>query len=154
MAIKPLTLSSTVSFCSEQYKQQFQIRSVSKTNHLTNRISFLGQPQESGFIISYEGSPITERRYMTLWSNTQRNLKELGFTTRFTAHQLRHTYATIAANSGTIPLKVLQGMMGHANFQTTMNTYADFDQDKIIESSRKLSTKFAVSAQKVAEKLQ
>ena len=41
--------------------------------------------------------------------------------------------------------------MGHASFQTTTNTYADFDRDKIIESSRTPSTEFIHPAQKVAE---
>ena len=62
---------------------------------------------------------------------------------RFTPHQLRHSYATIAANSGEIPPKVLQGMLGHANFATTMNIYAGLDNDKIRQSSSGLSAAYA-----------
>ena len=116
-------------------------------------IPYLGSPQETGFIISSGGEPITERQYMNLWNRILRELKKLGFTEHFTAHQLRHTYATVAANSGQIPIKVLQGMMGHANFQTTMNTYADFDAEKICENSRELGQKYAEMAQKVAGKM-
>lgn len=80
-----------------------------------------------------------------------RELKSLGIAFTFTAHQLRHTYATIAANSGTIPMKVLQGMLGHANFQTTMNIYADLDVDKMRVSSRELGAEYAKIREKVAE---
>ena len=79
-------------------------------------------------------------------------LKQLGFDETFTAHQLRHTYATVAANSGSIPIKVLQGMMGHANFQTTMNIYAHTDEEKIRQSSLELGEKYAEMARKVADK--
>ena len=76
--------------------------------------------------------------------NTEiRLLKEVGLEERFTAHQLRHTYATIAANSGNVPPKVLQGMLGHANFQTTMNIYAGLDNDRVRESSQGLSNEYA-----------
>lgn len=39
-------------------------------------------------------------------------------------HMLRHTFATrcIEAN---IPIEVLQGILGHANIQTTIDTYGD-----------------------------
>ena len=80
-----------------------------------------------------------------------RELKSLGVEFTFTAHQLRHTYATIAANSGTIPIKVLQGMLGHANFQTTMNIYADLDAEKMRQSSRELGVEYAKIREKVAE---
>lgn len=117
-------------------------------------IPYLGAPQQTGFIISNGGEPITERQYMNLWNRILRELRKLGFEEHFTAHQLRHTYATVAANSGQVPIKVLQGMMGHANFQTTMNTYADFDADKVYENSRALGQKYAEIAQKVAEEMQ
>ena len=80
-----------------------------------------------------------------------RELKSLGVAFTFTAHQLRYTYAAIAANYGTIPMKVLQGMLGHANFQTTMNIYADLDADKMRESSRELGAEYAKICEKVAE---
>ena len=106
-------------------------------------LPYLGTPKTQGFIINSDGHPLTERKYTIRWKRAMRELNALGFLTTFTAHQLRHTYATIAANSGTVPLKVLQGILGHANFQTTMNTYADFDADKMRESSRDLGAKYA-----------
>ena len=73
---------------------------------------YLGTPKTQGFIINSDGHPLTERKYIIRWKRAMRELSALGFTTTFTAHQLRHTYATIAANSGTVPLKVLQGILG------------------------------------------
>lgn len=70
----------------------------------------------------------------------------------FTAHQLRHSYATFAANRSAVASKALQGMLGHANFATTMNIYAGLDNVKIRQSSADwvlLTLKFA---KKVAEK--
>ena len=54
----------------------------------------------------------------------------------------------MAANSGDVTLKVLQDMMEHANFQTTMNTYAGLDADQMVANSRDLSTKYAEIASK------
>lgn len=97
-------------------------------------IPYLGIPQKSGFIINRDGQPLTERQLRNSWNALMKQLKSIGVA-RFTPHQLRHSYATIAANSGTIPPKVLQGMMGHANFATTMNIYASLDSESIRQSS-------------------
>jgi len=106
-------------------------------------IPFLGIRKESGFIIHCNGEPLSERQYRTRWKGIMRYLQAEGIEECFTAHQLRHTYATVAANSGNIPPKVLQGMLGHANFQTTMNIYAGLDADKVRESSQNLSGEYA-----------
>lgn len=115
-------------------------------------VVYLGVPQADGFIINSHGEPLTERMYRIRWGKLMRELKSFGIGFSFTAHQLRHTYATIAANSGMIPMKVLQGMLGHANFQTTMNIYADLDAEKMRESSRELGAEYAKIRKKVAEK--
>ena len=79
-------------------------------------------------------------------------IKEARFYRALYCTSARHTYATVAANSGEIPIKVLQGMMGHANFQTTMNTYADFDAYKVCEKSRELGLKYAEITKKLQER--
>ena len=47
---------------------------------------------------------------------------------RFSCHNLRHTFATRLCESG-INLKVIQEVLGHADFQTTMNVYTDATKD-------------------------
>lgn len=137
---------------SEKMKSKAANRTVSLWRDF---IPYLGEPKESGFIINSNNNPLTERQYMNRWNAIIKLLKTEGIENRFTAHQLRHTYATIAANSGNIPPKVLQGMLGHSNFQTTMNIYAGIDANKIKESSEQLHGEYAKlsneSCRKVAD---
>lgn len=46
---------------------------------------------------------------------------------RITLHGLRHSMAAVAAGEG-IPIKILQGLMGHAHYTTTADIYAHVDQ--------------------------
>lgn len=136
---------------SEKMKTAAANRTVSLWDEF---IPYLGEKKESGFIINCDGEPLTERMYRNRWDAIMKQLKEAGLNERFTAHQLRHTYATVAANSGQVPPKVLQGMLGHANFQTTMNIYAGLDAEKVRESSQNLGGQYtqikAKSCRKVA----
>lgn len=43
-------------------------------------------------------------------------------------HQLRHAYAKILYRAG-VDAKTAQGLLGHADIQTTMNIYTDFSDD-------------------------
>ena len=94
--------------------------------------SHKGKPEH--FVFSDDGgkTPLFEHRYTRLYKDYQR---DVGITA--TAHQLRHSYATIAVEEDVNP-KDLQNALGHADISTTMNVYA---------AARKRST------QKVAEKL-
>lgn len=114
-------------------------------------LPLLGTPQKSGFIVTGGENLLSERQYRNRWTALMKQFDALGLP-HFTAHQLRHTYATIAANSGNIPPKVLQGMLGHANFQTTMNIYADIDADRVRQSSQALSQEYARIASKSCSK--
>lgn len=138
---------------SEKMKSKAANRTVSIWDEF---IPYLGEKQESGFIINCNGDPLSEKQYMNRWNAIVKLLQKAGIENRFTAHQLRHTYATVAANSGNVPPKVLQGMLGHSNFQTTMNIYAGIDKDKVRESSHQLHGEYAKlsnkSCSKVADK--
>lgn len=54
---------------------------------------------------------------------------------RVTLHGLRHSMAAVAAGDG-ISIKILQGLMGHAHYQTTADIYAHVDQAPRIEAVR------------------
>lgn len=116
-------------------------------------IPYLGEKKDEGFIIHSNGSPLTEKQYMNRWNAIVKLLQKAGIDERFTAHQLRHTYATLAANSGNVPPKVLQGMLGHSNFQTTMNIYAGLDQEKVKTSSQELHAEYTKIASKNCRKI-
>lgn len=46
----------------------------------------------------------------------------------FSYHILRHTFATRLCESG-VNIKVIQDVLGHADFDTTMNVYTDATKD-------------------------
>ena len=55
-----------------------------------------------------------------------------------TAHDLRHTAASLAISSGANP-KVVQRMLGHSSAAMTLDTYADLfdsDMDSVAEKNR------------------
>lgn len=77
-----------------------------------------GKPDE--YIFSENGgkTPYKEMRYDRLMKKYQ---AETGVSC--TAHQLRKTYATIAA-AANVDVKVLQSLMGHSDIRTTLDIYA------------------------------
>lgn len=60
----------------------------------------------------------------TINSAVKRICKNAGITKPVNTHMLRHTFATRCIEAG-ISMPVLQKLMGHANIQTTINTYGD-----------------------------
>lgn len=76
---------------------------------------------ENDYIVSLDGkSLITKKQFTTLYGRYQR---EVGITC--TAHQLRHSFATIAFECG-VPVKSVQEILGHNQISTTMDLYTDF----------------------------
>lgn len=57
---------------------------------------------------------------------------------KFTAHAFRDTFATRALESGMHP-KTLQDILGHADFSTTMNTYAHSMESTRAEEMQKIA---------------
>lgn len=153
---KSIHLQRTVRFRNNQPEISTKMKTQSANRNVSlweSLIPYLGEPQKTGLIINHDGKPLTERQYRLRWDAIQKALKEAGVEKSFTAHQLRHTYATVAANSGDVPLKVLQGLLEHENFQTTMNTYASTDTDQMLIGSGKISEKYAEIAERVAAKV-
>lgn len=90
------------------------------------------------YIFSDTGDkPLTNRRYITLYTKFQ---KETGV--ECTAHQLRHSFATIAFECG-VPLKSVQEILGHKQISTTMDIYTDFRKKSVSDAADILNKKFA-----------
>ncbi len=53
-------------------------------------------------------------------------------------HQLRHAYAKLLYRAGVDP-KTAQSLLGHADIQTTMNIYTDFDEEMTKKGGRLLN---------------
>lgn len=90
------------------------------------------------FIFSEDGgkTPLRNKRYQKLFTDYA---KEVGITC--TAHQLRHSYATIAVEEDVNP-KDLQNALGHADITTTMNIYAEARKKSVEKVASKLNARF------------
>lgn len=96
----------------------------------------IGSPEE--YIISDDGvHPLTERRYTTLLSHFH---KATG--TTCTAHQIRHSFATIAIAQG-INAKTVQEILGHRQISTTLDIYTDLRERSIRIAEDALNAAFS-----------
>lgn len=55
------------------------------------------------------------------------------------AHQLRHSFATIAFECG-LPPKTVQEILGHKQLSTTMDLYTDFRKRAFDEAAKLLNS--------------
>lgn len=90
------------------------------------------------FIFSDDGgkTPLRNKRYHKHYADYS---KEVGISC--TAHQLRHSYATIAVEEDVNP-KDLQNALGHADITTTMNIYAEARKKSVEKVAEKLNSRF------------
>lgn len=63
---------------------------------------------------------------------------------RITLHGLRHSMAAVAAVEG-IPIKVLQEMMGHAQYSTTADVYAHVDRTAVRRAGRTVAARLEIA---------
>ena len=68
-------------------------------------------------------TPLTKTAIRRRWETY---CKDIGY--NFNGHQLRHAYAKLLYRAGVDP-KTAQALLGHSNFQTTMNIYTEFDEE-------------------------
>lgn len=87
------------------------------------------------FVISEDGgkNPLSAKQYNRRLKEYQ---KETGI--ECTAHQLRHSFATMCFEAG-LPDKVVQHMIGHANISTTKDIYTDLRKGMLEKAAESLT---------------
>ena len=120
--------------CVKPPKTDSGIRVVPLLQILSNRL----KRGDKGYVFSEDGgkNPYRKKRYDLLWRDYCR---DVGI--NCTAHQLRHSYATIAVEEGVAP-KDLQNAMGHADITTTMNVYAEARKKSVDKVADILNQKY------------
>lgn len=63
---------------------------------------------------------------------------------RISIHGLRHTMAAVAASDG-VPIKILQQIMGHAQFSTTADVYAHVDRTALRGAALQIATRLEIA---------
>ncbi len=96
---------------------------------LYNELQRYGDMPKEHFVFG-DAKPLSEKKYRYLYKKFQ---KETGVTA--TAHQLRHSYATLAVESQ-IPADVLAAIFGHRDITTTLNLYSEVREKRIIAAGK------------------
>ena len=103
---------------------------------LKEKLNKINNNDPEAFVFSDDGKkPLTNRRYITLYNNYK---KATGVTC--TAHQLRHSFATIAFENNISP-KIVQEILGHKQLSTTLDIYTDFRKSHIKDITSMLNEK-------------
>ena len=68
----------------------------------------------------------------------KKSITRVGIERHIRVHDLRHTAASLALLKG-IPEKVVQEMLGHSHYSTTMDIYSHVDQSLHKEASQKMN---------------
>lgn len=93
--------------------------------------------KKDSFIFSADGgsTPLSHTKFTALYKSF---CKATGVTS--TAHQLRHSFATVAFECG-VPIKSVQEILGHKQISTTMDIYTDFRKKSVEEAANILNEK-------------
>ena len=112
-------------------------RKVPLLKPLKERLLAIENKTKDHYIFSDDGiNPLKARRYNLLFNQYK---EETGITC--TAHQLRHSFATIAFENDISP-KDVQELLGHKQLSTTMDIYTDFREGRLKELTSTLNEKF------------
>ncbi len=86
-------------------------------------------------IDAYEGNTIASNYSKRDFANLMKSLGISGMS----PYNCRHTFSTLAVKSGVKP-ELLQKMLGHASYSTTVDVYTHIGKNDIIEEVKKIAT--------------
>ncbi len=89
--------------------------------------------EKEGFIIGGD-QPLSLSAYRAMWTRIEKAINMHGAT----PHVLRHSYLTYAVGE-TTDYKTVQGISGHADLNTLLNTYAHPQQEKVVELAKNMT---------------
>lgn len=112
-------------------KTQSGIRTVILPDLLADKLS-QGKPED--YIFSDGPTPLSNSAFQCRWA---KYCEETGLS--ITAHQLRHTYATILFEAD-IDAKDAQQLMGHSDIAVTRNIYTHIRSKRLQDTATKLNT--------------
>ena len=89
--------------------------------------------EEKGYIVG-GNSPLSLSAYRAMWKRIEDTIDMHGAT----PHVLRHSYLTYAVGE-TTDFKTVQGISGHADLNTLLNTYAHPQQEKVVALAKNMT---------------
>lgn len=112
-------------------KTEESVRKVPLLNSLKERLLSVPDRHPEHYLISLTDgkSPISETQYQRAYARFK---ERAGITA--TAHVLRHSFATVADESGVRP-KSIQHILGHKQLSTTLNTYTEFREKQLADAA-------------------
>lgn len=147
----------------EYYGGKFNVKNGAKTESGIRTIeipeiliNFLKAQEKKSLIVfpNRNGGILSESSWKRCWNDYLKTLnekygnlpvtvsgkkKDIFVIDRFTAHNLRHTYASILYEAG-VDVLTAKEFLGHADVQTTLNIYTHLNKDKKKKETSKLNS--------------
>lgn len=114
-------------------KTQSGIRTVMLLDCLAEKLKTIKTKNPNSYIFSDSDTPLTNSQFQCRWEKYQKETE-----LNITAHQLRHTFATILFEAD-INVKDAQNIMGHSDISVTQNIYTHIRKQRIKDTADKLN---------------
>jgi len=115
-------------------KTKSGMRTVVLLDRVAEALQKIQTSDKSIYIFSGTHTPLTNSQFQCRWEKYN---QETGLS--ITAHQLRHTFATILFEAE-INVKDAQNMMGHSDISVTQNIYTHIRKERTATSFTKLNS--------------
>ena len=119
-------------------KTEAGIRTLPITREVKELLQDCIGEKTGGVIFTHNGKLITTAQVNATYRRTLEKfaiLDQTVTTGRVDLHSLRHTFGTRCVEAG-MSFKALQTLMGHTDIKITMNTYAEAQQDFVLDNVR------------------